>query len=216
MRQGPSTASAATWTRRLHITGRPWTCHARSAALRTRAARWQAWAVAPMAYGRLADAETTLRRAQEIFQRTGAAEAAEVTAELEALARPQQAGQLLQSALIVQICGSQSSCFGSQPMVICYSDRWLGRNRTTRLVLALGCPAGPDAPAARMPAQRSTTTFGGPVSQTAGIPSVARTLYIWLPNFALDSPEGAVGEIGQKHRVAAHSGRHNCAADAHE
>jgi tetratricopeptide (TPR) repeat protein len=41
-----------------------------------------------MADGRLADAETALRQAQEIFQRTGAAEAAEVAAELEDLAGP--------------------------------------------------------------------------------------------------------------------------------
>jgi tetratricopeptide (TPR) repeat protein/DNA-binding XRE family transcriptional regulator len=46
-----------------------------------------------IADGRLADAETALRQAQEIFQRTGAAEAAEVAAELEALARRQQAGE---------------------------------------------------------------------------------------------------------------------------
>jgi tetratricopeptide (TPR) repeat protein len=46
-----------------------------------------------MADGCLADAATALRQAQEIFQRTGAAEAAEVAAELEALARPQQAGE---------------------------------------------------------------------------------------------------------------------------
>jgi tetratricopeptide (TPR) repeat protein/transcriptional regulator with XRE-family HTH domain len=46
-----------------------------------------------MADGRLADAETALRQAQEIFQRTGAAEAAELADELKALARPQQAGE---------------------------------------------------------------------------------------------------------------------------
>jgi tetratricopeptide (TPR) repeat protein len=44
-----------------------------------------------MTDGHLADAETALRQAQEIFQQTGAAEAAEVAAELETLARPQQA-----------------------------------------------------------------------------------------------------------------------------
>jgi tetratricopeptide (TPR) repeat protein len=45
-----------------------------------------------IADARLADAETALRQAHDIFQRTGAAEAAEVAAELEALDRPQQAG----------------------------------------------------------------------------------------------------------------------------
>jgi tetratricopeptide (TPR) repeat protein/DNA-binding XRE family transcriptional regulator len=45
-----------------------------------------------LADGRTADAETALREAHEIFQRTGVAEAADVAAELEALTRPQQAG----------------------------------------------------------------------------------------------------------------------------
>jgi hypothetical protein len=41
--------------------------------------------------GRVADAQAALRQAQQIFQRTGAAEAAGVAAELEALAGQQQA-----------------------------------------------------------------------------------------------------------------------------
>jgi tetratricopeptide (TPR) repeat protein/transcriptional regulator with XRE-family HTH domain len=45
-----------------------------------------------MAAGRRADAQTALRQAQEIFQRTGAAEAAELTAELNALAGRERTG----------------------------------------------------------------------------------------------------------------------------
>ena len=74
-----------TWAGPRRITGRPWTWPARSAAPGMRLTRWPAWAAAPWPPADTADAKASLRQAQEIFQRIGAAEAAGVAAELDAL-----------------------------------------------------------------------------------------------------------------------------------
>ena len=85
---------AVTCARPGHATSRPSTWPARSAAPGMRPTRWPAWAGARWPPANIAEAADRLRPALEIFQRIGAAEAAEVSAELKALtdARPTAPG----------------------------------------------------------------------------------------------------------------------------
>jgi hypothetical protein len=78
------TGHAVTWTRPGPVTDWPCTWPARSAAPGTRPALAGLGRCA-LAAGHTASAQTSLRQAQEIFRRTGAAETSGVTAELSAL-----------------------------------------------------------------------------------------------------------------------------------
>ena len=80
---GHCTAPTGTSSRLGHVIRRRWTWPARTASAGMRRTRWPGRCA--LAAGRIAEAEGQLRRALEIFQRIGTAEAADVAAELDAL-----------------------------------------------------------------------------------------------------------------------------------
>lgn len=86
------TGHAVTWTRPGPVTDWPCTWPARSAAPGTRPALAGLGRCA-LAAGRTAGAQASLQQALEIFQRIGAADTADVSAELNAITAASSAGQ---------------------------------------------------------------------------------------------------------------------------